>query len=163
MTGRLLAWLESVGLFLALYLGLPAAGLALDAVLALPHLPVAVQPFGLIPFALGAAGILWSFVLFVRIGRGTPNPWDPPRALVTAGPFAWVRNPIILSHALALLGIGLLLASPATVVVVLVLGIPVQFVVRHEEHVLEARYGDAYRRYRASVPRWIPRPPRQMR
>ncbi len=160
---RVLAWLESVGLFLALYLGLPAAGLVLDGVLGWPPLPSPLQPIGLVPLVLGAAGIAWCFRLFVTIGRGTPNPWEPPQVLVTTGPFAWTRNPIILSHALATFGVALVIESPAAVVLVLALGVVVQFIVPHEERTLEARYGDAYRRYRETVPRWIPRPPRQIR
>ncbi len=163
MTSRPLAWLESVGLFLALYVGLPAAGLGLDAIVGWPQLPDLLRWVGIVPLVLGGAGIVWCFLLFVRIGEGTPNPWDPPRTLVTSGPFAWTRNPIILSHALATLGLALVIASPATVLLVLLLGIAVQFVVRHEERTLEARYGDAYRRYRHTVPRWVPRRPRQMR
>ncbi len=163
MAQRSVAWVESVGLFVALYFGLPAVGLFLDGLLSWPSLPDLVRPLGLIPFVLGAAGILWCFLLFVRIGQGTPNPWDPPQVLVTTGPFAWTRNPIILSHALATFGIALLIASPSAIVIVLALGVAVQFVVRHEERTLEARYGDAYRHYRKTVPRWIPRPPRQMR
>lgn len=163
MERRSFAWVESVVLFVALYFGLPAAGLFLDGLLGWPSLPDLVRPLGLIPFVLGAAGIFWCFLLFVRIGQGTPNPWDPPRVLVTSGPFAWTRNPIILSHALAALGVAMLFASPAAVVIVLVLGILVQFIVRREERTLDSRYGDAYRRYREMVPRWIPRPPRQMR
>src|SRR5262245_55389803 len=31
---------------------------------------------------LGGLAILWSDWLFVRQGRGTPAPYDPPRALV---------------------------------------------------------------------------------
>lgn len=163
MAQRSVAWVESVGLFLALYVGLPFAGLSLDALLRWPSLPPILRPLGLGPLALGAAGIAWCFLLFVRVGRGTPNPWDPPQVLVTSGPFAWTRNPIVLSHALATLGIALLLASPAAVVLVLLLGVPVQVIVRREERTLESRHGDAYRRYRESVPRWIPRPPRQSR
>ncbi len=157
MPSRGVAWLESVGLFLALYLGLPAAGLILDRGLRLTALPDAVRWIGLIPLVVGAAGVAWCFSLFVRVGQGTPNPWVPPRVLVTTGPFAWTRNPIILSHALACLGVALVIASPSAVVIVLLLGIPVQFIVRHEERSLEARYGEAYRSYRDSVPRWIPR------
>ena len=163
MTSRPAAWLESVLLFAALYFGVPAAGLALDGLLGWPSLPLAAQWAGLLPLALGAAGIAWSFLLFVRVGQGTPNPLVPPRTLVTTGPFAWTRNPIILSHALATLGVAFLVASPAAVVIVLLLGVPVQFIVRHEERSLEARYGDAYRRYREDVPRWLPKRPRQMR
>ncbi len=158
-----MAWLESAGLFLALYIGLPAAGVFLDLVFGWPTLPGALRWMGVALLALGAAGIVWCFALFARVGRGTPNPWRPPQILVTTGPFAWTRNPIILSHALACLGVALLVASPAAVIAVLLLGLPVQIVVRSEERTLEARYGEAYRRYRESVPRWLPRRPRQSR
>ena len=161
MASRTVAWLESVGLFLALYLGLPAAGTVLDGLLGWPSLPNVWRWVGLLPLFLGAGGVAWCFSLFVRVGRGTPNPLVPPQVLVTAGPFAWTRNPIILSHALACLGVALVVASPAAVVLVLLLGIPVQFIVRLEERSLEARYGDAYRRYREAVPRWMPRRPRR--
>ncbi len=163
MTSRLLAWAESVGLFAALYLGVPAVGLTIDRIAGWAPLPTLVRWAGMLPFLAGAAGIAWSFLLFVRVGRGTPNPWVPPRQLVTTGPFAWTRNPIILSHALAMLGVAMIVASPAAVLIVLLLGIPVQFVVRLEEQTLEARYGDVYRIYRDTVPRWIPRRPRQLR
>lgn len=163
MASRAVAWLESVALFAALYLGLPAAGLALDGLLGVGSLPATWRWIGLAPLVVGAAGVAWCFLLFVRVGRGTPNPLVPPQVLVTAGPFAWTRNPIILSHALATLGVALVVGSPAAVLLVLLLGIPVQFIVRREERSLEARYGDAYRRYRGAVPRWIPRRPRHAR
>jgi len=34
------------------------------------------------------------------------------------------------------------------------------FVTLYEEPGLSARFGESYARYRASVPRWLPRPPR---
>lgn len=160
MPSRPLAWLESVGLFLALYLGLPSAGLLLDGILGWPAIAIPLRWGGIPPLVLGAAGIAWCFRLFVRVGGGTPNPWVPPKALVTTGPFAWTRNPIILSHAVASFGVALLVGSPAAIVLVLLLGIGVQFIVRREERTLERRYGEVYSRYRDRVPRWIPRPPR---
>lgn len=163
MTSRVLAWAESVGLFAALYIGVPAAGITLDGLAGWAALPTILRWTGIVPLVVGAVGVAWSFLLFVRLGHGTPNPWVPPQALVTTGPFAWTRNPIVLSHALASIGVALLVASPTAVVLVLLLGIPVQFIVRSEERTLEARYGDAYRRYREAVPRWLPRRPRQIR
>lgn len=157
MASRPAAWLESLGLFVALYAGLPAAGLLLDAWLGWPAIPAPWRWMGLAPLILGAAGIAWCFLLFVRVGRGTPNPLVPPQVLVTTGPFAWTRNPIILSHALAAFGEALVVGSPAAVIMVLLLGIPVQFIVRREEKSLETRHGDAYRAYRDAVPRWLPR------
>ncbi len=163
MANRALAWAESVGLFVALYVGVPALGLAADSLLGWPPLPVPVREIGIAPLVLGAAGIAWCFSLFVRVGQGTPNPIAPPQVLVTGGPFAWTRNPIILSHALASLGVGLVVGSASAVVIVLLLGVPVQLVVRSEERSLESRFGDAYRAYRDAVPRWMPRWPHQRR
>jgi len=163
VANRAVAWLESVGLFLLLYLGVPAAGLTIDRAAGFASLPDVARWIGVVPLLVGAAGIAWCFSLFVRVGHGTPNPLVPPQNLVMVGPFAWTRNPIILSHALAALGVALVIASPAAVLVVLLLGVPVQFIVRLEERSLEARYGDPYRRYRDTVPRWIPRRPRHSR
>lgn len=159
MASRGAAWLESVGLFVALYGGLPAAGILIDGWLGWLPIPAPWRWVGFAPLIVGATGIAWCFTLFVRVGRGTPNPLVPPQALVRSGPFAWTRNPIILSHALAALGEAVVVASPAAVIIVLFLGIPVQFIVRLEEKSLEARHGDAYRAYRDAVPRWLPRPP----
>lgn len=155
--------MEGIALFLALYLGVPWLGLTLDRALGWPSLPDGTLWIGIPLLLLGAAGVGWAFAAFVNVGHGTPNPIAPPTRLVTTGPFAWVRNPIVLSHALASLGIAFLVRSPAAALIVLLIGIPVQYNVRHEERALERRYGDAYRAYRAVVPRWIPRRPRQSR
>lgn len=157
MASRLAAWSESVLLFIALYAGVPVLGRAVDGFVRWPALSGPWTWLGAFPLVLGAAGIAWCFFLFVRLGGGTPNPLVPPKALVTVGPFAWTRNPITLSHALAALGLALVVGSPSAVIIVLALGLPVQAVVRHEEKTLEARYGEDYRRYRDAVPRWLPR------
>lgn len=147
--------------FLVLYVGIPWMGFQLDRFFRMPALPSPLVWLGLALLILGAAGLAWCFALFVRRGRGTPNPLMPPQALVTEGPFAWVRNPITLSHAAALFGLSLFLGSPSAVAMVLVLAGPVHFGLLHEERMLEARFGDVYREYKAMVPRWIPRPPRR--
>jgi hypothetical protein len=43
----------------------------------------------------------------------------------------------------------------------LLLGAEYHAIVRWEETLLEARLGEAYRRYTARVPRWIPKPGRE--
>jgi len=93
-----------------------------------------------------------------RVADEAPNPTMPPTALVTVGPYRWTRNPIALSHAAALFGLSLLLGSVSAVTIVVVLAIPVHVAMVHEEKTLETRFGDAYRAYKAAVPRWIPRP-----
>ena len=48
---------------------------------------------------------------FAVRGGGTPVPFDPPKRLVTTGPYAYVRNPMQLSGALVMLGWGAILGS----------------------------------------------------
>jgi protein-S-isoprenylcysteine O-methyltransferase Ste14 len=108
--------------------------------------------------AAGLGMLLWCVWLFARVGRGTLAPWDPTRELVAAGPYAYVRNPMISGVIAALVGEALLFRSPA--IGWLALG---GFVLNHfyfiysEEPGLEARFGAAYRDYKARVPRWIPK------
>jgi len=144
-------------LFVLLYVGIPWAGLTIDGFLKLPSWPPPLRWIGLVLLVVGLAGLAWCFALFVRVGRGTPNPSMPPTALVTVGPYRWTRNPIALSHAAALFGLSLLLGSVSAAATVVILAIPVHVAMVHEERTLETRFGDSYRAYKASVPRWIPR------
>ena len=48
---------------------------------------------------------------FAVRGSGTPVPFDPPKRLVTTGPYAYVRNPMQLSAALVMLGWGAILGQ----------------------------------------------------
>ena len=98
---RILAWSEMLVLFVLLYVGIPWAGLTIDGLLRIPPWPSPVRWIGPILLVVGLAGLAWCFALFVRVGRGTPNPSRPPTALVTVGPYRWTRNPIALSHAFA--------------------------------------------------------------
>jgi protein-S-isoprenylcysteine O-methyltransferase Ste14 len=78
--------------------------------------------------------------------------------LVTGGPYAHVRNPIYLGNCLLAVGILLLfdrwgVAMPLLLAVLLCY----HLVVLWEEQLLGAAFGEGYRRYRCSVPRWVPR------
>lgn len=161
MKRRALAWGEIAFAFFLLYAGVPWVGLQLDRLFRIPPLPEPIRWIGLPFLIVGAAGLAWCFSLFVRRGRGTPNPMMPPQLLVVEGPFAWTRNPIALSHAAALFGLCLVLGSLSAVILIVVLSIPVHFAMLQEERTLEVRFGDAYRAYKAAVPRWIPRRPRR--
>ncbi len=160
MDRRFAAWSGTAILFVALYAGVPLAGLAIDRALGLGTFAPAVRLLGLALLFSGVVGLGWCFVLFAK-ARGTPNPLMPPAELVTSGPYAWTRNPIAGSHFLAVLGVGLAVGSPAAVAITFLLGIPADLIIRREERGLELRFGDSYRSYRASVPRWIPRIPRR--
>ena len=78
--------------------------------------------------------------------------------LATAGPYAFTRNPLYLGSTLigagfALAGRSLVMAAAFMVLLLLVYG-PVM---RREEKFLRDRFGEAYRRYEARVPLFVPR------
>lgn len=116
---------------------------------------------GLLPLSAGIALMLWCFGDFVRRGRGTPAPVAPPTALVVAGPYRWVRNPMYVAGLLVVLGEAVAWEAPRLLVYLAAFWLTTHlFVVLYEERTLARRFGDAYLRYRDEVPRWLPRRPR---
>jgi protein-S-isoprenylcysteine O-methyltransferase Ste14 len=106
----------------------------------------------------GFALWVWTVRLFARIGRGTLAPWDPTERLVAEGPYAHVRNPMITAVLAVLLGEALIFGSTAIAIWAAVFAVVNHvFFVAYEEPTVERRFGEEYRRYKANVPRWIPR------
>jgi len=143
-----------VGLFLVF---VPARILARSGILPPAQLGP-VECAGMLLGLGGAALVTWCIAAFGTIGRGTPAPFDPPRTLVVRGPYRYVRNPMYIGAALALVGAavfyrslpllgyagGFLLAMHA-------------FVVSYEEPTLTRLFGFDYQSYCARVGRWLPR------
>jgi protein-S-isoprenylcysteine O-methyltransferase Ste14 len=107
--------------------------------------------FVLIGFALAA----WSARAFHLAGTSVV-PGDTAAALVTSGPYKITRNPIYIGFILVYFGLAIILTS----MWMLLLLIPVLFIlqrgiVEREEAYLEREFGDAYRKYKAKVPRWL--------
>ncbi|MCL2105340.1 MAG: isoprenylcysteine carboxylmethyltransferase family protein [Kiritimatiellaeota bacterium] len=113
---------------------------------------------GILLLAAGFALAVWTMTLFHRLGKGTAAPWDPPQQLVVAGPYCHVRNPMLTSVFLMLAAEALLAGSVvllswlAVFVCVNMLYFPLV-----EEKELLRRFGADYARYKANVPRYLPR------
>ena len=111
--------------------------------------------------ALAVAGLalMWrTIALLASLGEGTLAPWDPTTKLVVAGPYRYVRNPMITGVALVLGGEASIFGSAWLLGWAIVfLAINAAWFPRVEEPALERRFGDDYRRYMENVPRWIPR------
>jgi protein-S-isoprenylcysteine O-methyltransferase Ste14 len=124
----------------------------------------ALHLVGWLPVAAGAALMLWCWYDFAVRGRGTPAPYDPPRALVTSGPYRAVRNPMYVAGVLFLLGLATVTGAPGLVAYAGAFWLlAVLFVAGYEEPALERRFGSAYEAYRRAVPAWIPRWPARPR
>lgn len=109
----------------------------------------------------GIAIYLWCALDFAR-AAGTPAPIDPPRELVARGLYRYSRNPMYVGVLSLIAAQALFFASPGTLLYAALLFLLFHsFVVLYEEPTLARSFGAAYQRYRASVPRWIPRPPRR--
>ena len=146
---------------------------ALLAVLVLPALFAGLVPWivaALDPWRgggtlLGAAVIALGIGLlalcvrdFLVIGRGTLAPWDPPRRLVVVGLYRFVRNPMYLALFFIVVGVAITAGSPLVLAYLFVGAIAIVIrTIGFEEPQLAARFGDDYARYRAGVPRWLPR------
>jgi protein-S-isoprenylcysteine O-methyltransferase Ste14 len=112
----------------------------------------------LLPAGVGLGLAVWTVRLFMKFGNGTPAPWDPPKKLVIRGPYRHVRNPMLSGALLILSAEALLFQSWPIAVWMLVFCIGNTVYFRFiEEKGLEKRFGDDYRKYKARVPRWIPR------
>lgn len=109
--------------------------------------------------AMGIAIYLYTaFWGFAVIGGGTPAPIAPTKILVVKGLHRFVRNPMYIGVALVIAGQAWLFHSlHIAVYLACVLLIVHGFVLFYEEPTLGRQFGDKYERYRASVPRWIPK------
>ncbi len=113
---------------------------------------------GRIGFAFLAAGALLNFFAFLAFRENSTvfHPDGLPRTLITNTVYRFSRNPMYLGMAFALLGVTALFgtAAPLAAVVVFVWLVTVWFI-RHEEPTMEDQFGEAYRRYKRKVRRWI--------
>ena len=97
----------------------------------------------------------WTLLTFWR-QHTTVNPYKGASTLCTEGPFRFSRNPIYLADWLLLLAGCLLLRTWWPLLFAPLVWMTVRYgVIRNEERHLEARFGDAYRGYKAAVRRWL--------
>jgi protein-S-isoprenylcysteine O-methyltransferase Ste14 len=119
---------------------------------------VVIVAGGVIFLAASALGI-WSAIVMSTLGRGTPLPAAMASDLVVRGPYRFVRNPMALAGIVQGAAVGLMLSSWLVVVYAVCGSLVWNYAIRPlEERDLEERFGEAFRRYRAAVRCWCPRP-----
>ena len=110
----------------------------------------ALRLLGIVLLLAGAMVGLRCVFDFAWTGRGTPAPIDPPRRLVVRGFYAYVRNPMYLGFALAILGAWVVFGAGRWLVLMLAFALVVGvdlFVCLYEEPVLRYKFGAAYEEY----------------
>jgi protein-S-isoprenylcysteine O-methyltransferase Ste14 len=146
-----------------LLLALVSGSLLTDRALGLPRLfPDGVGlAIGILLFVAGLSLHLWCVLLFRKTsgGCGIGIPFNPPRALVVSGPYAWVRNPMVTALFVWLSGLSLILHSISMLFVwtpVFLAGMVIELKYV-EEPELERSFGRPYTEYKARVPMFVPR------
>ena len=95
---------------------------------------------------------------FALVGRGTPIPYDPPKRVVTSGPYASMANPMQLTSAIVMMAMAILTVSKGAWL------LPLTFLIfdgifaawYNRAHIALAMPDD-WGKYSAAVRNWVPR------
>jgi protein-S-isoprenylcysteine O-methyltransferase Ste14 len=139
----------------AIYLIAILVGVALHFVWPIRFVPNLVRSVGGLIVTFAAALFIWSIRTFSS--AGTPVPGNQPTTtIVRVGPYRLSRNPIYLAFSLFQTGIALGVNDAWILITLLPAIAIISFVViPREERYLEARFGEEYATYKASVRRWL--------
>ncbi|MDO8682688.1 MAG: isoprenylcysteine carboxylmethyltransferase family protein [Armatimonadota bacterium] len=112
---------------------------------------------------VGILWITWAYSYLVFIGKGSPveafgMALEPTQALVTFGPYAYLRHPMTFGILWVLVGTAFYIRSISGLILIPILALAAwAHIVIWEEKGLERRFGAEYKRYRENVPALIPR------
>jgi protein-S-isoprenylcysteine O-methyltransferase Ste14 len=108
----------------------------------------------LLLIALACWHIFGAAAVFHR--AATPfQPWRPARVIAAQGIYAHTRNPVCQGLLILVAGIAVLLRSEGSLLMLMPAAMVMHYgVVLREESYLGRRFGEAYRRYMAAVPRY---------
>jgi protein-S-isoprenylcysteine O-methyltransferase Ste14 len=139
----------------AIYLIAIVVGLVLHFAWPIRLVPNLARPFGGLITVLAAALFIWSIKTFHS--AGTPVPGNrATTTIVKVGPYRASRNPIYLAFSLFQTGVALGVNDAWILITLLPAIALISFVViPREEGYLEARFGEEYAVYKASVRRWL--------
>lgn len=106
--------------------------------------------------------MVWGYLQYLLAGRyrtrrggGGPGMRRPPERLVTTGIYGITRNPMYLGHLLFLTGLLGATGSPVALAALAQGVARFHRRIRRDERRLEELFGDEYRHYAATVPRYV--------
>jgi len=120
------------------------------------------KPYGIaisMPFLITGSSLwIWCAWIFFKT-KGTPVPINPPPKLITDGPYAYTRNPMMTGVFMTLAGVGILLRSVSLTFIITPLFVFISIIEFKyiEEPELEKRFGKEYTEYKERTPMIIPK------
>lgn len=114
-----------------------------------------INYLGILISIMGIGIILFCAYIFNQRNT-TIKPFQESSYLVIDSIFQYSRNPIYLGMIFALIGVWIFLGSLTPIFVIPIFTWLIQEVfIKEEEQMLEAKFGDSYQEYKATVRRWI--------
>lgn len=144
-------------LFLIVAPGMVAGYIPLGLLRRGPQIETGVFAWLALPlWLIGTAILLWSFWNFLKQGRGTPAPIDPPKELVAVGFYRYTRNPMYVGVLSMIVGHFLWFGFWNLLIYAVLIFLAFNtFVAYYEEPTLRRKFGAAYEDYCNRVPRWF--------
>lgn len=119
---------------------------------------VTLEYVGVLLLFLGGILALSCGIVMRMSVQGSINPFTKPVDLVRTGPFAVVRHPMMWAGKFVLIGYVLIYSSPILLLWLAAWSrLAVIYIARYEEPYLLKMFGDSYKDYCESTPRWWPR------
>lgn len=110
---------------------------------------------GILASIIGIGIILFCAYIFHQKNT-TIKPFQESSYLVRDSIFHYSRNPIYLGMIITLIGVWIILGSLTPVFIIpLFTWLIQELFIKEEERMLEAKFGDSYQEYKATVRRWI--------
>lgn len=144
-------------LFLVVAPGMVAGYIPLGLLRRGPLIDLGVFAWLALPlWLIGTTILLWSFWNFLKQGRGTPAPIDPPKELVAVGFYRYTRNPMYVGVLSMIIGHFLWFGFWNLLIYAAFIFLAFNtFVAYYEEPTLRRNFGAAYEDYCKRVPRWF--------
>jgi protein-S-isoprenylcysteine O-methyltransferase Ste14 len=112
---------------------------------------------GIMAIIIGGILAIWTIVIQITLGSGTPFPMLPTKKLLIVGPFKYCRNPMTLGTIIAYGGIAILIGSFTAILAVAIFAvILIGYLKIIEEKELRIRFGSEYIEYKKKTPFIIP-------
>lgn len=112
-----------------------------------------------LPLGLRLAFLALAFIVAAYLfnsGHEVVSHGQSPERIVSTGAFRFVRHPLYLACILFYLGLTVSTASLFSLLFCAVIFGFYNYIAGYEESLLEAKFGDPYRRYKRKTGKWVP-------